>query len=271
MPISPYSNTITVTTAAGFDSDASAFFTRVTSAGGSLSTTEQNAINQFVIDLKGYSLWSKMIAIYPMVGASAAACAQNLKSSSFTGSFVGGVTYASTGITGNGSSGYMDTGIVPANHFASFDSGASIYSRTNRSDTSYDYGVTETGGIGHNVYLNYSGVGMRWHLQCVFADRPSITPSGTDSSGFFTGVTGAANDRRMYKNGSLLASNTNTSTTSLSTFTNSMPIMCQRNSGSYSNFSQRQYGLFAFHSNLTATEVSNFNTANSTFQTALSR
>jgi hypothetical protein len=71
----------------GYDSDAQAFFDRVTTASGSLSTTEQAAVNQLVLDLKANSIWTPMKAIYPMVGASAAACAQNLKSSSFTGTF----------------------------------------------------------------------------------------------------------------------------------------------------------------------------------------
>jgi hypothetical protein len=76
--ITPYSNIISVTTL--IDPDAAAFFQRVTDAGGSLSTTEQDAIFTLVADLKADGIWSKMKAIYPMVGASAAACAQNLKS-----------------------------------------------------------------------------------------------------------------------------------------------------------------------------------------------
>ena len=96
-----------------YDADAQAFFDRVSTAGGSLSITEKSAVNQLVLDLKSYSIWTKMKAIYPMVGASAAACAQNLVSSSFTGTFNGGVTYASTGITGNGTSGFMNTTLSP--------------------------------------------------------------------------------------------------------------------------------------------------------------
>jgi hypothetical protein len=72
----------------GYDSDAQAFFDRVTTAGGSLSTTEQDAVNTLVVQMKADGIWTKMKAVYPMVGASAAACAQNLKSSSFTGSFL---------------------------------------------------------------------------------------------------------------------------------------------------------------------------------------
>ena len=107
------SNGIIASQIASFDADALAFFSRVTTAGGSLSTTEKSAVNQLVLDLKSYSIWTKMKAIYPMVGASAAACAQNLVSSSFTGTFSGGGTYASTGIIGNGINNYLNTGLSP--------------------------------------------------------------------------------------------------------------------------------------------------------------
>jgi hypothetical protein len=254
-----------------FDVDAMDFFSRVTTAGGSLSSTEKSATNQLVKDLKTAGLWNKIHALYPIVGASAAACAQNLKSSLFTGSFSAGWAFASTGITGNGVSTFMDTFFNPAVDFLNFNNGASIYSRTNISDSSYDYGITRTGGVGHNVYLNYSGVGMRWHLQCTFAQRPSMVPSGDTSSGFYTGVTSASNDRRMYRNGSLIASDTQTSTTTLAQLNDTLPLGAQKNDLTYNNFSQRQYALFALHQSLTAGEVTSFNTANSTFQTTLSR
>ena len=101
-----------------YDVDALAFFARVTAAGGSLTLTEKTATNQLVLDLKANSLWTPMKAIYPMVGASAAACAQNLKSSSFTGTFTSGWTFASTGATANGVSTSMTTSLIPSANFA---------------------------------------------------------------------------------------------------------------------------------------------------------
>ena len=115
---------------ASFDADAVAFFGRVTTAGGSLSLTEKQAVNQLVLDLKANSLWTPMKAIYPMVGASAAACAQNLKSASFEGSFTAtGWTFASTGVTGNGTSAYMDTTFNPNTSSNANSKHMSYYSR----------------------------------------------------------------------------------------------------------------------------------------------
>jgi hypothetical protein len=86
----------------GIDPDAQAFFNRVTAAGGTLSTIEQTSVNTLTIDLKGYGIWNKMRVIYPMVGASPAACSQNLKSSLYTGVFTNTWTYSSTGVTPGG-------------------------------------------------------------------------------------------------------------------------------------------------------------------------
>jgi hypothetical protein len=100
---------------ASFDADAQAFFDRVTAAGGTLTTTEKDATNTLVITMKADGTWTPMKAIYPMVGASAAACAQNLRSASFTGSFSSGWTFSSMGVsTAKSSSSYMDTGILPS-------------------------------------------------------------------------------------------------------------------------------------------------------------
>jgi len=67
------SNTITPT--AAVDPDAQAFIT----AAGITNPTQQSAINTLVVNLKGYSIWTKFKAIYPVVGGSASSHAVNLK------------------------------------------------------------------------------------------------------------------------------------------------------------------------------------------------
>jgi len=53
--------------APAFDPDAQAFIT----AASITDPTQQSAINQLVVDLKGYNIWTKFKAIYPIVGGSA--------------------------------------------------------------------------------------------------------------------------------------------------------------------------------------------------------
>jgi hypothetical protein len=135
-------------TASAIDPDAQAFYNRVTAAGGSLSAIEQTAINTLVLDLKGFGLWTGLKAIYPMVGASAAACSQNLKSASFTASFSSGWTFASTGVTSNGASTYMNTTLSPTITLTNYNSHSSVYNRLNGSNAGFDLGITES------LYIN---------------------------------------------------------------------------------------------------------------------
>ena len=128
--------TADLTVGAAFDADAAAFFARVTAAGGTLTATEQNAVNTLVVQMKADGIWDKMKAIYPMVGGGqanpAAACAQNLKSASFTGIFSSGWTFASTGVTPDGTSTYMNTFYNPNTNGLLNSAHLSYYSRTNQ-------------------------------------------------------------------------------------------------------------------------------------------
>ena len=74
----------------------------------------KGAIEQLVQNLKGYSLWTKMSAIYPLVGGTATTHKYNLKDPrdlnvAYRLAFNGGVTHDSNGITGNGINAYANT------------------------------------------------------------------------------------------------------------------------------------------------------------------
>ena len=59
----------------GYIADAQAFIT----AASITDPTQQSAINQLVVDLKGYGVWTKMQAIYPFVGGTSTSTSYNLK------------------------------------------------------------------------------------------------------------------------------------------------------------------------------------------------
>ena len=86
------------------DTDAQAFVT----AAGLTSSTQASAINTLVTSLKSAGIWTKMKAIYPMVGGSAASHKFNLKDpkdldGSYRISFVNGWVHSSSGaLSGTG-------------------------------------------------------------------------------------------------------------------------------------------------------------------------
>ena len=98
---------------AAFDADAQAFIT----AAVITDVTQQNAINTLVVDLKGYSIWTKMKAIYPIVGGTASQHKFNLKDprdldAAFRLTYAVGWTHSATGMTPNGAT-YADTKLIP--------------------------------------------------------------------------------------------------------------------------------------------------------------
>ena len=238
---------------ASFDADAVAFFNRVTTAGGTLSTTEKQAVNQLVLDLKANSLWTPMKAVYPMVGASAAACAQNLKSSSFTGSFSSGWTFASTGVTGNGTSAYFDTGLNP-NGFTSWHK--SYYSRTTNT-TGRDIGIE-----GYDLILSLGGT-----IYSRFGTSNVVT-SNSDSKGFYISTEAPTLSHKLFKNSSQLGT-TQSFGGSYPNFNTYIGAISVANVPTY--FTVRQCAFASLGDGLTDTQASNFYTAVQAFQTTLAR
>lgn len=94
------------------DSDAQTFITQASIT----DNTQKAAVNRLVQDLKEANLWTKFFAIYPFVGGTATAHGQDLKGTYdivniASSTWTADVTHNSNGITGNGTSGFGDTGL----------------------------------------------------------------------------------------------------------------------------------------------------------------
>ncbi len=126
------------------DADATAFIT----AAGITNLTQAAAINTLVNDLKTYGLWTKMKAVYPMVGGSATSHKFNLKdprtvNAAFYLEFNGGGTHGTNGYLPSGSNSYANTWLTPSTTLNASSAHMSFYSRTN-SDAMYDMGAVST-------------------------------------------------------------------------------------------------------------------------------
>jgi hypothetical protein len=250
---------------ASFDADAVAFFNRVTTAGGTLSATEKQAVNQLVLDLKANSLWTPMKAIYPMVGASAAACAQNLKSSSFTGSFTSGWTFASTGVTPNGTSAYFDTTFIPSANLSDDSTHGSLYLNTNNAPLAsdpVDFGSFNGGSQALTlVQTSVSGltVGSR-NL------GTNIVGTVTNRQGFVVTSKTSSTVTTIYKNGtSVISGNSGGTLPTVSSY------LAALNLGTVYGPTNNKIVFHTLGDALTSTNASDFYTAVQAFQTTLSR
>lgn len=250
-----------------YDADAQTFFTAVSGAGGSLSSTEMTAVNQLVLDLKAYSIWGQFHFIYPMVGGSAASCSINLKPAGNSLTFVGSPTITSTGVAWNGSTQYADTGYDPNNMFSGTSRGGlAVYLRNNTNTSGVDIGASTSGiGSAGQAYVmarNSSDVAYS-----AFCNAGPTSTANTDSRGMFSGNS-QFSFNRLYFNGNW----TGASTGGIDGFSNQTVYLgAMNNGGSASDFSDRECAFAAGYLDIGPSDQGNMYTAVQAFQTTLSR
>jgi len=130
-----------------YDPDAQLFFDAELAAGVTLTTNQKNAVNQLTLDLKTANIWSKIKALYPIVGGTATSHKFNLKDPrdlniAFRLVFAGGVTHSSNGFLGNGTNGYANTFLNPNTIFPSGFASMGFYNRVAIPILNYFMGVT---------------------------------------------------------------------------------------------------------------------------------
>lgn len=256
-----------------YDTDAQAFFT----AAGITDTTQKDAVNQLVLDLKSASIWTKCNAIYPFVGGDATKHSYNLKNTAaYQIAWSGTVTHDANGITGNGSTGYGDTGLNCSSVLTLNDTHLGVYSRTTggSSDSMYEIGAqTGSGASSAAVFMGvrrldtfFSGMYNR-----AFDSDSQVNVANTSTAaGFWLVSRRSSTDMEAYKNGSTFG-NAPTGTNSGSLPNANLFIAAMNTAGTAESFSNRNLAFATIGTSLTDTEAANFYTAVQAFQTTLGR
>jgi hypothetical protein len=258
----------TITPIAALDPDAQAFIT----AAAITDPTQQAAINTLVVDLKGYSIWTKMKALYPFVGGTASQHKFNLKNpldtnAAFRLVFNGGWTHSSTGALPNGTNAYANTFLIPSTSLTVDSHSLSYYSRSNILESNKQpIGASNSGydpmmslGVYNQTYYYAPNFG---------ASAPTYTE--TTGLGLFTGTRTAINNAKIYRNGVIRNANTtNRITATLPIY--AFAIGCLSISGTFEGYTAKQCAFASIGDGLTDTEAANFYTAVQAFQTTLGR
>jgi hypothetical protein len=248
-----------ISTAPAYDADATAFFT----AASITDTTQKNAVNTLVLNLKSANIWTKMKALYPVVGGSSSSHAVNLKQpGTFNLSFATGWTHSSTGMTPNGGT-FADTGLIPSSFLQTNSTHISFYSRTNN-DTGFDIGVNSNSASGRLYMYN--------KLSSSFGGRNNNTTSGEKSISNTNGLGCYINNRIDSSNIKLVKNGTTTTLALTASGLDNYQITI----GAVYNVSTYYYGTkeCAFASigdGLTDAEALSFYNAVQTYQTTLGR
>lgn len=179
------------------DSDAQAFINAATI----VDQVEATAVNNLVIGLKADNLWTKMKAVYPLVGSSATSQKYNLKNpldtnAAFRLVFNGGWTHSFNGITGNGTNTYADTYVLGGTNITGSNYGYGVYINTEADQNTQDVGV----GANSHLIANFGGLtyfrGLELYIDGTYLNNSSKgffhqygkAGSGESSTGFINGT-----------------------------------------------------------------------------------
>lgn len=247
----------------GGDADAFLFLT----AAGITDITITSAIQQLVIDLKNYGLWTKMKAIYPFVGGTASSHRWNLRdpraeNAAFYLEFFGGWTHTSNGVQGNGTNGYIDTKVKPSTSLTTTSGHFSMYITTNVLGDMYDIGSF----LSNNDFM----IASRWTGNIFYSNYGATTypnVSNSDSRGLFVTNRNSSTNTTGFKNNNKVIDAAQSVTLSSTNLT----IAASFGVPAGANFSSRNYAFCSIGDGLTDTDVSNLYTTVQAFQTTLGR
>lgn len=241
------------------DVDAQAFI----SAYNITDATQKSAINQLVLDFKSGNVWSGFEIIRPFIGGTSLSHAGNLKNpSTFQANFYGGMTHDQYGIVGNTLNGYM------ANNYSysgankdSFSVG--YYARNTFLSTIFYFGATQSSRI--EIY-NEPNI-IYW---AVNSTTETYLSGQTDANkkGLYVVDRNASNSKKLYKNGSQISSDTDTST---SFPVGDVYVLARSTSTGAQNYSAGTCSFFFIGRSFNSSEQTIINNAITTFQTTLGR
>ncbi len=177
-----------------YDSDAQKFF----DSSAVSDTLQKSAINTLVKQLKDSSLWSKFMAIYPMVGGSASSSKFNLKDprnadAAYRLTFNGAPSFSGTGVLFSTPSDFADTHINDS-LITYNDNSISYFSRTQNTINGYDMGCSDNTPPYNEFAIYQSSDATNWFGYYKFG---VIT---ANTKGLFT-LTSTTNDVKRFENG----------------------------------------------------------------------
>jgi len=229
-------------------------------ATGETDLTILGALNTLESDLTTYGLTSKMKALYPMVGGTAAKHKFNFMDAqdtdaAFRLNFVGGWTHSSTGAKPNGTNAYGDTFLNTNTSLSISSAHMSHYARTTPNDNVF------MGNGNLNCFLQIaSGI-----LYGSLATNSFSQTAQANNAAFYMVNRPSSATQKLIRNSSILLTDSKTS----SSYSNSKILLSAYTVGS--QFSNAEIAIASIGDGLSDTEAANYYTAVQAFQTTLSR
>lgn len=244
--------------------------TRVQGQGSDVTIPQtQTATGCFIDGLMTDGVWSKIVRMSILAGDGLLALNAPLKNggpsaTDTLNNFVAGNYSQSSGLTGNGSTTFLDTGLLAnSGLMGDNDIHLGFYSR-NSANTGHAIGAY-IGPVGDNILIVSAG---NTFFTCNNDSTAQASYADGDGFGFYLGSRTSTSSSVIYRNAVSKATNTNAGGTRPAF---SFYVLALNFNGSSFGSSAITAELYSVGTGLTATDVSNFNSRYATLRTALGR
>jgi len=256
--------------------EANAYLTAVVNAGGTgITSTISAATRTLFTSLVSNGLYSKITAMYPLLGGSAASQKFNAKNPADTNAanrltWNGGWTYTSSGATGNNSNTYART-YLSGTSLNRYSAHISYYSLANTSSSD----CIEMGGANTSTStytelavdtIAFGGNYRTYNINT--AGNGVDSTSHSAMTGYFVSSRESDTQSYLYRNGSLNYSST---TATNGTISYEIVLGARNDNGTPNSFTDRPMGFVTIGSGLTPTEITTLTTIVNTWATAVGR
>jgi len=262
--------------APSLDPDAAAYLADVVTSGGTTNPTIEAAVDTLFTELKSNGLYSKMLAMYPYVGSTAASHSINaLLNKTYDITWNGGMTHGISGSTGNGTNGYGNTNFGN-DIWAQDDISFGIYQVSENVSTQTiecSFGTVTSGSLpqiqlatnlteGNPIGNTFFRIGSTTNVN---------TSNGGNYDGNYIATRTGSTEGYLYRNTNLILTNSTTYTKGGSITDNYVFNVNVSNAPFAQGYANQTYGFTFMGEGLSASEVSTLDGIINTFQTSLGR
>ena len=241
--------------------------------GGTFSVSTMDAVEKFVQDCKNNSIWDKLIEVGLFAGDNLNAALVKLKVGAGAPSLLTNINFlsgdylesgATAGLSGNGTSKYLNTGLAATNLA---DLGhLSFYLRE---DVGASGNRSLLGVMSGTDQLWLGGLSPTVDVTCRYGQNNSATAATPLNKGFYLASRNSLSDLKVYRNAQLLVANGTTVTVtkpSANLFIFALSVL-----GSASAFLPAKGSFYSVGQSMSDTECQLFYNAVQTFQQTLNR
>ena len=251
-----------------YDAATTAWINAVVGAGGTVSDTQKSRVDTLIVALKAHSLWTIQDRIWLHASENAQQATIDIVNLGVA-TPAGTITLAAGGYTGDGSTGYLDTGWSSGSNYSQNSASFSTYIRNSRtsSNNSMAVGRRDASNTGtQDIILPLSSSVMSYDVN---NGQFSNQPANTDAQGFWTASRTGASALALYKNSNSTAFNSAT-TASASLASNTNFYIGARSVNNVADlFSSDQIAITTIGAGMSAANTAQFQTDLNAYMTSL--